>query len=173
MLYRVAAGLAVTLTVVGCMPTGPQMFYLRSNATPAERSSDMTYCEVAALQQVPRAMAIERTPTYTTPVYTTPVSTNCYGNGYSAYCTSSGGQTYGGQTYGGDLVSYDANLDLRERVQDQCMASRGYALASLPKCKPEQVNGGRFYPASGPMPDVRQIACYADDPRGFVALSPA
>ena len=85
-----------------------------------QANNDILDCQVAALQKVPSNTAV-----YTTPKYTTPVE--CSESFGSVSCT-------GGQTTGGNVVSYDANTQLRQRVTEQCMDNRGYKIVDYAIC---------------------------------------
>lgn len=142
------------VTAIGlsaCAPT-TQTVYWQDGTTQGRINQAVTQCQVEALQSVPQSVAVG-----TTPRYTTPVQTNCYDTGYGLQCNSTGGQTLGGQTY-----SYDPNSDLRNRVEAQCMANRGYSLVSLPVCTPEQRRSGnlRGFPAN--LPPIQSVACVYD-----------
>lgn len=142
--------------------------YWKTGSTLAEVSSASTSCEVVALRQVPRAMAVGQTPTYTTPTYSNPSYTNCYGSGYGATCYTTGGGVSGGQTYGGQTYTYDANAKLRERVELQCMASRGFQYVTVPNCTPEQIASGTVRSPNLPLPNLAQVVC--SSPEGFVVM---
>lgn len=165
--FGIIAASSVFLTT-GCVPE-PVSGYWRTGEAPSRLSADSTACEVAALREVPRALATAQTPAYTTPTYSTPAYTNCYGSGYGATCTTTGGQVSGGQTYGGQNYTYDANLNLRERVYGQCMAANGYSLVSLPTCETSQAQLGVTPFLSRPLPNPSQILCATDG--GYVLRS--
>lgn len=143
---------AVAILVVGCAPTTEQLYW-RAGASPSAVSRAKTECQVQALRAAPPSNQTRSTPTYTTPAYT-----SCYNYGYgNVQCTTTGGQTYGGQVY-----TYDANADLRIRVERQCMADRGYQLLEFPRCTSEQAAAGlRAVPSR--MPDAARIACVTED----------
>ena len=147
-----------TTMLSSCGPTIENVNW-KQGTTPDQRASDETNCAVAASQQVPSAMAVAQTPVYTTPTYASPTYTSCYGYGYGASCTTTGGQISGGQTYGGQVYSYDANSQLRQRVVAQCMAQKGYANYSFPTCTAEDVKAGTPFGAGSPMPRPQQVLC--------------
>lgn len=158
-----------TLFLASCATT-PRSFngFWRDGSSQIELQRDQTTCEVTALREVPRAMATAQTPTYTTPTYTTPQHTSCYGYGYSASCTTTGGQTYGGTTTGGQIYSYDANRDLRGAVEEQCMASKGYFLTSIPACSKDQIDEGIVLPRGNTLPARSEVKCITES--GYVPL---
>ena len=146
----------------------PHQLYWKAGETYSQTQSDVTNCEVEALQAVPRAMAIKATPAYTTPVYSTPVKTNCHPQGTDTTCTTTGGQVYGGDTYGGRTYSYDANEPLRERVVMQCLSRRGYRRVTLPVCSEEQAKGA--IPLRGArLPFIDKVLCVTKDRSRYVA----
>ena len=151
------------------MQSSPQLFYLKTGSVGQEHNRILLKCEVEAAQQVPVNNQTSTTPVFTTPTYTTPVS--CY-TGYGGYTTCSGGQTMGGQTYGGNVVTSDANLGLRQRLQDQCMADRGYTLRNLKPCSDLDMRSGTIFPQSGKQPKTEEIACFTQN-QSFLVLPPA
>lgn len=157
------------LAMLAACEVSPRFYsdYYRAGVLPAKIRADRTSCEVRALREVPRAMAVGQTPTYTTPTYTSPTYTNCYGGGYSASCTTNGGNVSGGQTYGGQVYSYDANEDLRSQVEAQCMAGSGYQYISLPVCTADQSAAGYIPYGNNGLPEVAKILCVV--PGGYVS----
>lgn len=117
------APLLIVVSVSAC-ETPPSVYIYKPNTTVAQKDQDEFECELKASQAVPTD-----TQFGTTPTYTTPIQTNCYGYGYSASCTTTGGHVYGGQSY-----SYDANSDLRAEYWARCMVSKGYGGSELPVC---------------------------------------
>jgi len=136
---RVLIGLGTALLSIGCVKPEDATFAFRPNTTNQQKADHWLDCRVEAARAVPVATQIGTTPTYTTPVTVSPSYTNCTGYGASAYCTTTGGSVSGGQTYGGQTYSYDANAQLRQSYQDQCMRKKGYSLSSLPVCNDKQV----------------------------------
>ena len=155
--FRTVCALALAV-LCGC-DAGPQTQVWKTGVTPAQRQADVTACDVVAANQVPAAMAVAQTPTYTTPAYT-----SCYGSGFGygygyssqANCTTTGGQVYGGQTY-----SYDANAGLRERVSAQCLAQKGYAGITFASCTADDLKGAMALPLGAPMPRPEAVLCIA------------
>ena len=136
-------GFVGTVFLAGC---GPQMNvnynYKPQPTTKGQKAKDLLDCAVKASQAVPTNNRIATTPTYTTPV-----ACNTYGavstyGGFGSYS----GNTYctGGQTYGGQNYSYDANAELRNKVENQCMVEKGYLTTRIPipYCKQEQIPAG-------------------------------
>ncbi len=111
---------AIVLGLVLCSCSGPLDTYYRAGGEVSRLETDLLNCEVAALEEVPVAFAIRQWPrTY--------VGSN--------YCAS--GYCLGG-SWGGEIYSVDVNKGLRTRVTNQCMADKGYAPISIPRC-PESV----------------------------------
>lgn len=171
-----AAWLLLIATLVSCdtVPT-VQQIYWKNGTTSVQRSADFTPCEVEALRQVPAAMAVGQSPTYTLPTYSTPAYTSCngaaygygYGYNYQSNCTTTGGSVSGGQTMGGQIYSYDANLGLRQRVGAQCLAQKGWQLVSLPTCTSDQTKQGVLSATVTPLPPADSVLCVTAD-SGFV-----
>ena len=153
----------------GCMQSPPQPFYLKTGSTNKEHNSILLKCEVEAAQKVPVSNQTSTTPVFKTPTYTTPVS--CYSS-YGGYTTCSGGQTTGGQIYGGNMVTSDANLGLRQRLQDQCMADQGYILRNLNPCSDLEIRSGASFPPSVKQPETDFIECFTPN-QSFIVLPPA
>ncbi len=114
----------------------PFPMYYKAGVNFAQIANANTNCRIEAAQRVPARTQIVQTPTYTTPVQT---MCNGYGTGFgTGYGVSTTAQTYctqyGGQTYGGDIQSYDANIELRNQAELQCMAAKGYRAVNIPAC---------------------------------------
>ena len=161
--------LGIGTMLSGCIKSPPQPFYLKTGSTVQEHNRILLKCEVEAAQKVPVSNQISTTPIFKTPTYTTPVS--CY-SGYGRYVTCSGGQTMGGQTFGGNVVTSDANLGLRQRLQDQCMADNGYTLKNLKPCNDLDMADGENFPLSGKQPKTDYIECFTPY-QSFIVLPPA
>lgn len=158
---RVATAAVVSAGIVllsGCEP-GPGAFYLQQDATAGRTRSDITQCEVEAVNTVPAAIVQS-----VSPIYRTPDRTTCRETALGIHCT-----TMPGMTYGGNVSTIDRNEDLRSRVLNQCMASRGYDLVTLPHCNDEQLAAGRFYPDAIPKPPPSSLDCWSSA-GGFIDL---
>ena len=149
---------AGVLLTAGCEP-GPTAFYLQQDTTAGRTQSDITRCEVEAVNTVPTANVQT-----VSPVYRTPDQTTCQETALGIRCT-----TTPGTTYGGNVSTFDQNADLRSRVLNQCMASRGYSLVTLPHCTDEQLAAGRFYPDATPKPQPASLDCWSST-GGFIDL---
>lgn len=148
----------LALALAGCAPTPYELykagkpvpnFPYRAGATVGDKDQDTTNCEVEAAQRVPQQIEV-----HTTPVYTTPVQTYCYRSGYQTICNSTGGDTYGG-----DMYSTDANAGLRKRVEDQCMARKGWRWIDLPAC-PAGVQATDLRGVGAHLPQLTNATCY-------------
>ena len=154
----IAIAPAGMLFLAGCEP-GPAAFYLQQGTTAGRTQSDITRCEVEAVNTVPSAIVQS-----VSPVYRTPDQTTCRETALGIQCT-----TTPGTTYGGNVSTFDQNADLRSRVLNQCMASRGYSFVTLPHCTGEQLTAGRFYPDATPKPQPASLDCWSSA-GGFVDL---
>lgn len=142
----VAIGIIGVGLLAGCMTPEPMPFYLKTGSTPIQHNEAQLECEVTAAQSVPVSNQISTTPTFTTPISCSP--------GYGGYVTCSGGQKLGG-----NVVTNDANLDLRVRLETQCMANKGYTVRYLPNCTDIKTAGGRSYWYRDPQPNSADIIC--------------
>lgn len=150
---------AVGSLLAGCEP-GPAAFYLQEGTTGGGTQSDLTQCEVEAVNAVPAAIVQT-----VSPVYRTSGTTDCRETVLGIQCT-----TRPGTTYGGNISNSDQNVGLRSRVLNQCMASKGYDFVTLPHCTGEQIAAGRFYPDATPKPKASSLNCWSST-GGFVDLS--
>ena len=113
--------LAVVATLSACAPLS---IYYRPGTSVARMQEDQTRCEVQALQQAPVANRIRRDP----PIFVPP----------RQYCDSVGNcWVRPGHWVPGEVYTVDVNSDLRARVENLCMAEKGYSPVNLPACPPE------------------------------------
>ena len=106
------------LALAACAPLS---IYYRPGVPVARMQTDTTQCEVQALREAPVANQIRQRP----PIY--------YPG--TQYCDASGAcVTRPGYWVDGGFYTVDVNRDLRARVQDLCMAKKGYQPVSLPNC---------------------------------------
>ena len=108
-------GLAL-LALAACGPLG---LYHKAGVPVATMNSTLTDCEVEALGKVPVDRRIERDPVRIVP---------------RRICDSAGNCTVVYERVGGEVRTYDANVGLRQRVLNQCMANKGYTYVNLPAC---------------------------------------
>ncbi|KIC44530.1 MAG: hypothetical protein AB3N07_08030 [Ruegeria sp.] len=101
---------------------GPLSMYYREGESVARMQSETTECRVDALKDVPVNNQVRQSP----PVYWPGRS----------YCDSRG-RCY--RTPGwwepGNIYTVDVNKGLRNNVEAQCMAQKGFRPISLPPCK--------------------------------------
>ncbi len=149
-----------SLALVGCMSSTPEDLYkagkplsnemYKVGATKSSYAKDTTECELAALQRVPPQIQVK-----TTPAYTIPITTYCNTIGTQTFCDTSGGNTIGGEVY-----SEDANIQLRYKVRNQCLAARNWRWVDIPACpkgiKFSDLRGGQ----SGGYPKWTQQTCH-------------
>lgn len=105
------------LTLAAC---GPLSLYYRPGVSVSRMQSDQTNCQVSALSKAPVANQIRQRP----PIYMPG----------RQVCNASGCYTSPGYWVNGGVYTVDVNLDLRARVEDQCMAGKGYQPISVPLC---------------------------------------
>lgn len=109
----IAAGLALA----AC---GPLSIYYRPGVSVSRMQNDQIACEVRALKDAPVANQIRQRP----PIYFPG----------RQYCNAGGCYTSPGYWMNGGVYTVDVNANLRGRVQDQCMARKGYQPISVPRC---------------------------------------
>ena len=142
--------LGIGITLSACAPE-TNINYLYKTGAPITfktKTSDVLACQLEGVAKVPSNTQVDTTPSFTLPTYTTPVRCNSYGNirgnSYSGSTSCSGGVTTGGKTYGGDSYSYDANKNLRNKVEGECFFKKGYVQTTfpIPFCNPKQIPVG-------------------------------
>lgn len=106
------------LMVAGCS----HLVWEKPGASTADFQADKGNCIGRAYSEVPPAMARATIGSG----YVTPSYTNCYGYGYSASCT-----TTGGQYVPPAVVDYDANAGARKQVFQGCMYADGWSLVRI------------------------------------------
>lgn len=109
--------LAAAALLAGCAPFG---LYYREGTAVSRMNSDLTDCQVSALQKVPVAQEIRFTPTRVIAL------NDCDANGQNCI------RRY--EIVGGDPYTADVNKTLRAKVEAQCMAGKGYSWVELPPC---------------------------------------
>jgi hypothetical protein len=128
--WKPVFGFGMLFVLVGCVSTENVDYLYKPGATLRKKDADSFECKLKAVNAVP-----VNNQTYSTPGYTTPVS-----------CTTNYGYTQctGGQTIGGGIDTVDVNSELRNQVENRCMAEKGYRKTSiaLPMCKKESVPAG-------------------------------
>ena len=139
---RTLMGLAALLGLAACAPLET---YYKPGATVAQVNRATTECEVQALRDVPASTQVRREP----PRYV-PERRTCDANNN---CTVTGGFYIPGE-----LVTFDPNEGLRNRVEGQCMADRGFAPVSIPPC-PASVARAAPVRATTTLPQLRENSC--------------
>lgn len=137
--------LALATALVGLTACAPLQTYYKTGASVATLNRDTTACEVAALRDVPQSIQIRRKP----PIFIAGKQV-C---GDAGNCT----QTPGYYIDGG-VESYDQNAGLRIRVEQQCMADKGYAPVSIPVC-PDSVANAAPAGATTRLPALTETSC--------------
>lgn len=173
-LVRFGSPFIFALTAACVVQTQSETLIWREGVDFSTRQNDYTNCEVASLQQVPRAIATAQTPIVRTPQTTfSPATTRCYGAGNMVNCTTTPAIVSGGQVSGGQIYSYDANGDLRQRVLEQCMINKGYQLVTLPPCTKLEAESGHVISQAAPLPNAKSASCFLSNPFRVVGLPPA
>lgn len=134
--------LSAALALAAC--SGPLLLYYRPGVSVTRMQSDQTRCEVAALRDAPVASQIRQSP----PVYF-PGRQVCSSSG----CYYTQGYWLPGRTY-----TVDVNADLRRRVEQQCMAGKGYQPVSVPLCR-EAVKSQVSPRQTRTLPTLSETAC--------------
>ncbi len=108
---------AACILAAGCTPLH---LYYKEGETVAQMDRDETVCETTALRQVPADIRRRYIP----PTY----------QNYKV-CHSVGHCRWHQRLISpGRYESYDANLSLRTRVTEQCMADKGYVRTKIKRC---------------------------------------
>ena len=123
---------------------GPLSIYHRPGVSVARMQNDRTNCEVRALKDAPIANQIRQRP----PIYFPG----------TRYCNAGGCYVTPGYWASGGVYTVDVNADLRGRVQDQCMAQKGYRPVSVPRCSSAVANAVPAQPTRT-LPTLTESAC--------------
>ncbi|APE45364.1 hypothetical protein BOO69_07750 [Sulfitobacter alexandrii] len=135
---RIIALLGLGLAT-GCAPLTT---YYKPGVAVDRLNRDTTACQVSALRDVPASTQVRRIP----PEFVPP----------RRRCDSAGNcSVVPGYYIPGETVSFDPNDGLRDRVERQCMADKGYAPVSIPPCPDTIARAAppaatRVLPALGP-----------------------
>jgi len=114
---QIAVLFGAVLALAAC---GPLSLYYRPGVSVSRMQNDQTNCQVSALRKAPVANQVRQRPPIYFPGRQVCNSTGCY---YSP-----------GYWVDGGIYTVDVNQDLRARVEDQCMARKGYQPVSVPLC---------------------------------------
>ncbi|MEM1004092.1 MAG: hypothetical protein AAF496_10955 [Pseudomonadota bacterium] len=138
---------------------GPLSLYYREGASVSRMQTETTQCQVAALKQAPVANQVRQGP----PIYR-PGRTYCDGRGR---CYRDGGWWQPGQIY-----TVDVNQTLRNQVEAQCMAQKGYRPISLPPCR-QNVKSGVPATRTTTLPPLGTESCFVRfDDGSFQIITP-
>ncbi|WP_170557029.1 hypothetical protein [Ruegeria atlantica] len=150
--------LLLPLTVLSAC-SGPLSLYYREGESVSRAQSETTQCQVQAVNQVPVANQVRQSP----PTYW-PGRTYCDGRGH---CYRSPGWWQPGQVY-----TVDVNEGLRNQVEAQCMAKKGYRPVSLPPCK-QSVKSQVPQARTTKLPPLGTQSCYVKfDDGSFQIINP-
>lgn len=141
----VSASLAL---LTGCAPVE---VYHKAGASLSRLQADETACQVDALKQVPVARMTRITPIRTLP---------------REVCNGAGKCRVVYMEFGGEVETYDANLDLRKKVEAQCMANNGYSQIELPMCETAPAT------LPGKVPALTSNSCAVRTKTGYRVATP-
>ena len=135
----------------------PVSLYYKEGEVVSRQKSDMLSCEVEALDKAPVANQIRQSPPYYVPA-----RRSCRSDGRC--------YTRGGFFAPGEVYSVDVNARLRRDLLTQCMAQKGYARVTLPRCS----GSVTLQPAASSrarVPAVTPQSCAAKDSTGTWQIS--
>lgn len=145
-----AACLGLVLLLAACAPL---RIWHKPGVPVARWQADRTDCEVNALRDAPVASQIRQQP----PDFVPP----------RQICDSAGNcRTTGGYWIPGEVYSVDVNAGLRQRVEAQCMANRGYRPAEIPRCRDGLAVQGR----TTVLPELSQTSCFVRRNDGDIVI---
>jgi hypothetical protein len=110
----------ISLAAFALVACAPLSIYYRPGVSVSRMQNDQTNCQVHALKSAPVANEIRQRPPIFFPGRQICGAGGCY---YTA-----------GYWVDGGIYSVDVNSDLRGRVEEQCMAGKGYQPISVPLC---------------------------------------
>ncbi|WP_341235142.1 hypothetical protein [uncultured Sulfitobacter sp.] len=138
----------VTMTVavmIGLGACAPLKTYYKPGADITAVQRQTTACEVEALAKVPVSTQIRRAP----PRFIPP----------REICNSAGRcRVLPGYYEPGAVYTVDPNVDLRNRVESQCMADQGFVPVSIPAC-PSAVAQAAPQRATTTLPPLNDKSC--------------
>ncbi len=138
----------VTMTaavLIGLGACAPLNTYYKPGADVASVQRQTTACEVEALAKVPVSTQIRRGPPRFVPPHT--------------LCNSAGHcRVIPGFYEPGAIYTVDPNLDLRNRVEAQCMADQGFVPVSIPAC-PASIAQAAPKQATTTLPPLNEKSC--------------
>ncbi|WP_293576358.1 hypothetical protein [Phaeobacter sp.] len=126
-MMTVATRTALFASLLGLLSCGPVPVYWQEDVSVQKRDRDLLSCEVNALKDAPVAIEQRQRP----PVFRQgPVI--CH----AGTCARAPGYWADGAIY-----SVDVNKPLRSRLEQSCMAAKGYAEITLPRCARQRLDG--------------------------------
>lgn len=138
---------------------GPLSLYYREGESVSQMQKETTQCQVQALKEAPVANQVRQSP----PTYW-PGRTYCDGRGR---CYRSGGWWQPGQIY-----TVDVNQSLRNNIEAQCMAQKGYRPVSLPPCR-ENLKSRVTLARTTTLPPLSTESCFVKfDDGSFQIITP-
>ncbi|EDQ04531.1 hypothetical protein OIHEL45_12560 [Sulfitobacter indolifex HEL-45] len=146
------AAFALTLIALGAAACAPLNTYYKPGASVAQVNRATTACEVQALRDVPISTQVRREP----PRYV-PERRHCNADNKC--------RVTGGFYVPGELVTFDPNENLRNRVEGQCMADQGFAPVSIPAC-PNNIARAAPPRATTTLPALNSNSCVIRNKNG-------
>lgn len=147
------------ISLMALSACGPLSLYYQEGESVSRMQTETTQCQVQALKDAPVANQVRQGP----PTYW-PGRTYCDGRGS---CYRSPGWWEPGQIY-----TVDVNKNLRNKVEAQCMAQKGYRPVSLPPCK-RAVKSGVPVQRTTTLPPLTTQSCFVKfDDGSFQIISP-
>ena len=138
----------LTMAVMGCLLLGacaPLNTYYKPGASVTATERQTLACEVDALAKAPRALRTVRGPSRFVPA--------------RQICDNSGKcRSFPAYFEPGPVYTVDANQELRDRVERQCMADAGFAPVSIPAC-PSSVAQAAPTAATTTLPPLTPKSC--------------
>ncbi|MBD3663174.1 hypothetical protein [Sulfitobacter aestuariivivens] len=147
------SALFLVLVGFGIVACGGLETYYRPGVSVSTLNRDTDACKVKALRDVPPSTQVRRYP----PEYIPPVK-ECDADGV---CTV----VRVGYFIPGEIVTFDPNDALRKRVENQCMADKGYLPVSIPPCPGNVVNTVPAR-ATKTLPDLTPNSCVIRNKNG-------
>tara|TARA_R110002094_G_scaffold11916_6_gene21765 strand:- start:293 stop:832 length:540 start_codon:yes stop_codon:yes gene_type:complete len=134
--------IAGMLMVTACAPLNT---YYKPGVSVNMLERQTLACQTQALREVPSSTQVRRTP----PRFIPP----------QQRCNAAGACVMTpGRYIPGDLVTFDPNDGLRKRVEQQCMADKGFAPVSIPLC-PDAIARATPARATMTLPPLNPNSC--------------
>jgi len=145
--------LATLLTLAGC---GPATVYYRPGADVARLQTDTLSCQTQALKDAPVANQTRQSPPRYYPG--------------SRYCNNAGRcHHYPGYWEPGRIYTVDVNQPLRSKLEQSCMAGKGYDQVEIKRCPQAMVDkaGSDF---AGTLPQLTENSCVIENEAGGLKI---